>query len=130
MQTSWGALTQGDKVAAPSLALNSREIRDLVKGAAHRDQQDFALPGPQRRHRLARRHAVAPDHRVGTVEEAVRSVVVLHATEPATVHLSVAARAATALRAADPSIKILISDEAWLRLPAYEALGRLLAGER
>ncbi len=31
-------------------------------------------------------------------------------------------RIATALRAADPSIKILISDEAWLRLPAYEAL--------
>lgn len=31
-------------------------------------------------------------------------------------------RIATALRAADPSIKILISDEAWLRLPLYEAL--------
>lgn len=31
-------------------------------------------------------------------------------------------RIGTALRAADPSIKILISDEAWLRLPAYEAL--------
>lgn len=51
------------------------------------------LTDRERRHRLARRHAVAPDHRVGSVEEAVRSVVVLHATEPATVHMSVAARA-------------------------------------
>lgn len=47
----------------------------------------------ERRDRLAQRHALAPDHRVVSVEEAVRSVVVLHATEPATVHLSVAARA-------------------------------------
>jgi hypothetical protein len=31
-------------------------------------------------------------------------------------------RIATALRAADPGIKILVSDEAWLRRPAYEAL--------
>lgn len=31
-------------------------------------------------------------------------------------------RIATALRAADPSIKIMISDEAWMRQPAYEAL--------
>ena len=31
-------------------------------------------------------------------------------------------RIAPALRAADPSIKILISDEAWMRQPAYEAL--------
>ncbi len=47
----------------------------------------------ERRHRLARRHAVAPGHRVGTVEQAVRAVAVLHATEPATVHLAVSARA-------------------------------------
>ena len=31
-------------------------------------------------------------------------------------------RIAPALRAADPSIKIMISDEAWMREPAYEAL--------
>ena len=47
----------------------------------------------ERRHRLGRRHAVAPQHRVGTVEEAVRAVAVLHATEPASVHLAVVARA-------------------------------------
>lgn len=46
----------------------------------------------ERRDRLARRHAIAPDHRVGTVEQAVDAVGVLHATEPATVHLSAAAR--------------------------------------
>lgn len=36
-------------------------------------------------------------------------------------------RIATAMRSTDPTIKILISDEAWLRRPAYEALcgGRL-----
>ena len=32
------------------------------------------------------------------------------------------ARIAPALRAADPSIRIMISDEAWMRQPAYEAL--------
>ena len=32
------------------------------------------------------------------------------------------ARIAPALRSADPSIKIMISDEAWMRQPAYEAL--------
>lgn len=31
-------------------------------------------------------------------------------------------RIATALRAADPAVRILISDEAWLRAPVYEAL--------
>ncbi len=46
----------------------------------------------ERRARLARRHAVAPTHRRSTVEEATRAVVALHATEPATVHLTVAAR--------------------------------------
>jgi hypothetical protein len=46
----------------------------------------------QRRTRLARRHAVAPAHRVGDAVGATRAVVALHATEPATVHLSVHAR--------------------------------------
>jgi hypothetical protein len=46
----------------------------------------------QRRHRLARRHAVAPGHRVGDSLEATRAMTVLHATEPPTVHLSVHAR--------------------------------------
>ncbi|VXB85304.1 winged helix DNA-binding domain-containing protein [Nocardioides sp. AX2bis] len=51
------------------------------------------VPDRERRHRLGRRHAVAPERRVGSVEQAVRAVAVLHATEPATVHLSVVARA-------------------------------------
>ena len=46
----------------------------------------------QRRRRLARRHALAPGSRVGTPEEAVRAMTALHATEPATVYLSLAAR--------------------------------------
>jgi hypothetical protein len=46
----------------------------------------------QRRRRLARRHAVAPQHRVGDPVAAARAVVALHATEAASVHLAVAAR--------------------------------------
>jgi hypothetical protein len=46
----------------------------------------------ERRARLAVRHALAPAHRVGTPEAATRAVGVLHATEPATVHLSCWAR--------------------------------------
>jgi Winged helix DNA-binding domain len=46
----------------------------------------------QRRTRLARRHAVAPQHRVTDPVAAARAVVALHATEAASVHLAVAAR--------------------------------------
>ncbi len=42
----------------------------------------------ERRARLAVRHALAAEHRVGSVEEATRAMTVLHATEPATVFLS------------------------------------------
>lgn len=42
----------------------------------------------ERRARLARRHRLARDHRAASVEEAARSVVCLHATDPATVYLS------------------------------------------
>ena len=45
----------------------------------------------QRRARLAIRHGLATP--VATVEEAVRSVVCLHATEPASVYLAAAVRA-------------------------------------
>ena len=47
----------------------------------------------ERRARLARRHALAPGHRVGDPVAATRAVAVLHATEPASVHLAVHARA-------------------------------------
>ncbi len=46
----------------------------------------------QRRSRLARRHAVAPAHRVGDPVAAARAVVALHSTEAGSVHLAVAAR--------------------------------------
>lgn len=46
----------------------------------------------ERRHRLTARHGLADGHRPGSPEEAVRQLVVLHATEPPTVHLSLAAR--------------------------------------
>jgi winged helix DNA-binding protein len=46
----------------------------------------------ERRARLARRHRLAPGHRAGDVLEATRSVVCLHATDPATVYLSARAR--------------------------------------
>jgi hypothetical protein len=45
-----------------------------------------------RRARLARRHALHPDHRLTEVSDVARAVVALHATEPASVHLAVAAR--------------------------------------
>jgi hypothetical protein len=46
----------------------------------------------ERRARLARRHGIAPAHRLPSVEAAVEAMTALHATEPATVHLSVVAR--------------------------------------
>jgi hypothetical protein len=46
----------------------------------------------ERRARLARRHALAPAHRVTDPLSATRAMTVLHATEPATVYLSLLAR--------------------------------------
>ena len=46
----------------------------------------------ERRARLARRHRLAPADRAADVEEAARSIVCLHATNHATVHLSAWAR--------------------------------------
>ncbi|MXG88201.1 winged helix DNA-binding domain-containing protein [Nocardioides flavescens] len=50
------------------------------------------IPDSERRARLGRRHALAPGHRATDAEAATRAVTVLHATEPATVHLSLRAR--------------------------------------
>ncbi|MBF6177011.1 winged helix DNA-binding domain-containing protein [Nocardia otitidiscaviarum] len=49
----------------------------------------------QRRARLAVRHLLAPEARVDDAAEIARAMVVLHATDPATVFLSVAARSRT-----------------------------------
>lgn len=46
----------------------------------------------ERRARLARRHALASQHRVADVQAATRAMTVLHATEPATPYLSLFAR--------------------------------------
>lgn len=50
------------------------------------------LPDSERRARIARRHAVAPGRRVADPVAATRAMTVLHATEPATVYLSLFAR--------------------------------------
>ncbi len=50
------------------------------------------IDDPERRARLVARHALSPAHRVATVEEGTRAMTVLHATEPATVYLSLQAR--------------------------------------
>ncbi|CAB4692941.1 MAG: winged helix DNA-binding domain-containing protein [Actinobacteria bacterium] len=46
----------------------------------------------ERRARIARRHGIAPGLRAADAESATRAMTVLHATEPATVYLSLAAR--------------------------------------
>ena len=59
----------------------------------------------ERRARLARRHAVAPAFRVDSAEAAARAVGVLHATEPATVHLAVHARSDVPRDAVDHALE-------------------------
>ncbi|MGH3412079.1 MAG: winged helix DNA-binding domain-containing protein [Marmoricola sp.] len=56
----------------------------------------------ERRARLAVRHALAD--RVGSAASAARAVVCLHATEPASVHLAVAARSDASLAAVDAAL--------------------------
>lgn len=56
----------------------------------------MALPritDTERRRRIGVRHALAPAHRVGDAAAVTDAMTVLHATEAATVHLAVAARA-------------------------------------
>lgn len=52
----------------------------------------YAFTTAQRRARIGVRHRLATEHRSDDVAEIARSLVVLHATDPATVHLSVATR--------------------------------------
>lgn len=52
----------------------------------------YSISTAQRRARIGVRHRLAGAHRGADPVEIVRSLVVLHATDPATVHLSVAAR--------------------------------------
>lgn len=50
------------------------------------------LDDEERRRRIVARHAIAPGHRLATPEAATDAVGALHATEPHTVYLSLAAR--------------------------------------
>lgn len=52
----------------------------------------FSISDDQRRIRLSRRHALHPLHRAADVEEATERMTVLHATEAASVYLSLQAR--------------------------------------
>ncbi|GAA2158464.1 winged helix DNA-binding domain-containing protein [Actinomadura napierensis] len=70
----------------------------------------------ERRARLMRRHRLAPAARTDDVAEIARSLVVLHATDPATVFLSVAARCVTA---GPPDVeRALYDDRTLLRMLA------------
>lgn len=70
----------------------------------------------ERRARLALRHRLAPQARTDDVLEIARSMVVLHATDPATVYLSVAARSVEAGPAAVE--RALYDDRTLLRMLA------------
>lgn len=60
----------------------------------------LTVTNAERRARVALRHRLAPGHRAATVEEAADAVIALHATDPATIHLSAWARM-DAMRTAD-----------------------------
>ena len=57
------------------------------------------IDADERRARLARRHRIAAEYRARDVVDATRSMVCLHATDPATVYLSARARVADLARA-------------------------------
>ncbi len=68
----------------------------------------------ERRDRLARRHRLAPGSAAGDPLEVATSLVALHATDPATVHLSIAARTGAADVA--PAEAALYDDRTLVRL--------------
>ena len=71
------------RVVRPGDAVNCVErVLDVVR----------AVTDIERRARLVRRHALAPEFRVTDPVAVAESVVCLHSTEPASVHLAVAAR--------------------------------------
>jgi hypothetical protein len=57
------------------------------------------VPDAERRARMARRHAIAPQHRLADPVAATRAMTVLHSTEPPTPYLSVHARVEGVTRA-------------------------------
>src|SRR5687768_14643990 len=69
---------------------------------------------PERRTRLGRRHRLAPSVQAATPLEATEALVVLHATDQATVHLSAAAR--TGATSPEPLEQALYDDRTVLRM--------------
>jgi hypothetical protein len=68
----------------------SQEFQECVSGGMMRRM--LTVSNAERRARVALRHRLAPGHRAATVEEAADAVIALHATDPATIHLSAWAR--------------------------------------
>ena len=68
----------------------------------------------ERRDRLGRRHCLAPGATAAGPLDAATAVVALHATDPSTVHLSIAAR--TAAADVSPAERALYDDRVLTRL--------------
>lgn len=68
------------------------QVLEQRVGMAWKDADVRHIDDDQRRFRLARRHALHPAHRAADPVAATRAMTVLHATEAATVYLSVRAR--------------------------------------
>lgn len=75
---------------ARSLTFRTREAPEV--GGAGQDFVMHRISDEERRARLAVRHALAPAYAATGAVEATRAMTVLHATEPATVYLSLRAR--------------------------------------
>ncbi|WP_317442961.1 winged helix DNA-binding domain-containing protein [Streptomyces collinus] len=70
----------------------------------------------ERRARLALRHRLAPPARATTPEEVADSLVALHGSDPATVHLAVAARLADPAKAVARTERALYEDRTLVRM--------------
>ncbi|MGW7283456.1 winged helix DNA-binding domain-containing protein [Streptomyces sp. NPDC054844] len=70
----------------------------------------------ERRHRLALRQRLAGSSRAGSPEEVAGSLVALHGTDPATVHLAVGARLADAAKTVGGTERALYEDRSLVRM--------------
>ncbi|MGI5454193.1 winged helix DNA-binding domain-containing protein [Streptomyces sp. CA-249302] len=70
----------------------------------------------ERRGRLALRQRLAPGARAGSPEEVARSLVALHGSDPATVHLAVGARLTDAARTVPETERALYEDRSLVRM--------------
>jgi hypothetical protein len=75
-------------IPAPSLP----KPRSVTPGRRGSILAVLKIAPAERRARLATRHRLAPEHRADDVLQATRSLVCLHATDPATVYMSARAR--------------------------------------